>query len=105
VLTIPAGIQLDAAERKVGIGNLLASVLVAVAIFINHHRPALLHLQFDEHKPVGSANFIQMAGNSIHEPISTRRISQVFGAIGEQVFAGDAVVAGGARKLAQILGI
>ncbi len=104
MLTIPTGIQLNAAEQKVGIGNFLAGVFVAISILLNHHRPALPHLQFHEHKPVYSANFIQMAASSVHEPISTRRIGQVFGAIGEQVFAGDAIVACGACKLTQLLG-
>jgi hypothetical protein len=64
--------QLDATEWKVGVGNFLAGVLMVVAVFINHHRPTLLHLQFYEYKPVSSANFIQMAGSSILKPISTR---------------------------------
>jgi hypothetical protein len=105
MLTIPAGILFDAAERKVGIGNFLTGALMAVAVFINHHCPALLHLQFDVYKPIGRAYFIQVADSSVHESISNRRIGQVFGAIGEQVFAGDAVLASGAGELAQILSV
>ena len=71
MLAIPAGVQLDAAERKVGIGIFLAGELMAVAVFINHHRPALLHLQFDEHKLVGRTNFVQMAACSLLKPIRT----------------------------------
>lgn len=102
---IPAYVKLYAAEWKVSVGNLLAGMFVAIAIFINHHRPALLHLELDEHKPVCSANFIKVASSSVHEPIGACCICQVLGAVGQQVFASNAVVGCGAGKVAQLAGI
>ena len=57
MVSIPEGIKLNAAEREVGICYHLAGVFVAVAVFINHRRPAPLHIRLDEHEPVCSANF------------------------------------------------
>ncbi len=44
----------------VGIGNFLAVVLMAAAVLIIHHRPTLMHLQFDEQMPDGSVNFVKV---------------------------------------------
>jgi hypothetical protein len=72
MLTIPAGIKLDAAEREICISNLLASVFVDVAVFIDHQRPALLQLEFNKHEPVLGANFIKVAGVwTSHGPVDS----------------------------------
>jgi hypothetical protein len=40
---------------------------MAVAILIIHHRPTLIQLQFDESMPVGSADFVKVAGGTIRQ--------------------------------------
>ena len=52
MLSIPASVKLNGIRWEVGVGNLLAGVLVAVAVFVQHHRPDVVHLRLDHHKPV-----------------------------------------------------
>jgi hypothetical protein len=52
-----------------------------------------------------SGRGIERAYSGVHEPIGARSIRQVFGAIGQQVSAGDAVVSSGAGKVAKLAGI
>ena len=72
---------------------------MAVAFLINPQHTALLRLQNDEHKSVDSVRFVQKTGSSVNETIRGCNISEVFCAIAELVFAGDAVVSYGAAKL------
>ena len=93
VLAVPAGKKLDLAQWKVGVLNFLADVLVAIAVFIDHDGTAVLNFQADQHKPVLRADFIQMAGSGIHEPISPCCVGQVLDAVGQQTSACEWVVA------------
>ena len=40
VFAIPAGVKRDAVHWKVCVWDLLAGMLIAIAVFINHHRTA-----------------------------------------------------------------
>ena len=56
MLLVPAGVQRDFAQGKVCVGNRLPGMLVAIAILVDHLRPALRHLHTDQHKPILRAN-------------------------------------------------
>ena len=99
VVTVPADVERNLLEGEVRIGNRLASVLLAIAVFIDHDRCPALHQHLDQHEPVIGADFIQVAGNGIHDPPALRSLTQVSGAIGQQVPTSNAVVLLGAGKL------
>jgi len=92
VLLIPAGVERDGVQGKVCIWNLLPGVFHVIAIFVDHHRPALSDLHVDHYKPVLSADLTQVAGNGIHHPKASRLFRQVLGAISQQMLATDPVI-------------
>ena len=92
VFVIPAGVERHGVQQKICVGYLLPGVLMVIAIFVDHHRPALSDLHLDHYKPVLSANLTQVTGNGIHHPKASRLFRQVLGAISQQMLATDPVI-------------
>ena len=99
VLLIPAGVERDGVQRKVCIWNLLPGVFLVIAIFVDHHRPALCDLHLDHYKPILSADLSQITGNGIHHPKASAILRQVLSSIGEHVTATDSVIRTSACEL------
>jgi len=57
------------------LGRVLAGMLLAIAVFIDHDRCPALHHDLDQYEPVIGANFIQVAGNGIHDPPALRSLT------------------------------
>ena len=76
-----------------------------IAVLIDHRCPAAVdsHTHVDE--PVRSANLAEVAGNRIHHPKTLGLLSQVLGAICQQVPTAEAVVLLGAGEMAQLRGV
>ena len=68
VFLIPAGVERDGVRGKVCVGDLLPSVFLVIAIFVDHHRPALCDLNVYHYKPVLNSDLTQVTGNGIHHP-------------------------------------
>jgi len=98
---IPAGVQRDGVQGEVGVGDLLPGQLMVVAIFVDHHRPALRHRDTYQYKPVPGADLAEVAGHGVHHPKASGLLRQVLGAICEQVPAADSVVLLSAGELSQ----
>ena len=81
MLGVPDSVEREVSEREVRVGDRLACQFSTIAILIAHGGALILNFDANYDKPILSANFCDMAWDSVHDPVAARLLGQVLGAI------------------------